>query len=308
MASFFLSFLFCTVLSSAQPVGANPLLTLEKQLFQREKLTPGLVKGAEAHFLFANLASPTQTLRSLVYFHGFSASPPEVSPLVENLGRTLKANAFFPRFSGHGFEGSDGLRGVTAQHWNAETSASLDVARKLGHKVVVVATSTGATLALLEALRNPAGIEALVLISPNFGLKAKGETLLLLPYGLGWLLGRMLLGSYRSFVPLNPRMALYWTPRYPFTAVTEVVRVIEEVKDGKLENLRVPVLFAYSEKDNVIDLAALKATFTRLGSPKKALVEIKNAENDHVLAGDILSPSGTAELEKAITAFLDQSQ
>lgn len=297
--------LFLAVLAWAGPAaGTNPLLTMEKQLLQRERLTPGLVKGSEAHFLFQDLANPSPTPRSLVYFHGFSASPPEVTPLVENLARELKANAFFPRFSGHGFEGSEGFRGVTAEHWSAETKGAIEVGRKLGEKVIVVATSTGATLALLEALRDPSGIEALVLLSPNFGLKVSGERLLLLPYGLGWLFGRLWLGSYRSFEPLNPRMALYWTTRYPFTAVTEMVRVVQEAKNSKLGSLRLPVLVAYSETDNVVDLSALKATFSRLGSPKKELVEIRNAENSHVLAGDILSPSGTVETEKAILRFL----
>ncbi len=303
MALFF--FLMLGALSTASALAeTNSLLALEKQVLQREKLTPGLLKGTEAHFLFRALAHPTPTERAIVYLHGFSASPPEVTPLVENLGRVWNANAFFARYSGHGFEGRDGLSRVTLEHWKAETRAAIELGKKIGKKVVVVATSTGATLALLEVLRDSSGVEALVLLSPNFGLQVAGEKLLLLPYGLGWLLGRVVIGAYRRFTPLNPRQALYWTPRYPFTAVIEMVKAVEELRNAPLGELRVPVLVAYSEKDRVVDLPAIKTSFGRLGSPVKALVEIKNAENDHVIAGDILSPSGTSEAQKAAEDFL----
>jgi len=299
----FITLLFAIFSASALAV-ANPLLALEKQILQRERLTPGLLKGTEAHFLFRDLNRPAPTERAIVYLHGFSASPPEVTPLVENLGRAWNANAFFARYSGHGFEGPDGMSGVTLEHWKAETRAAIELGKKIGKKVVVVATSTGATLALLEVLRDPSGVEALVLLSPNFGLQAAGEKLLLLPYGLGWLLGRVVIGAYRSFNPLNPRQALYWTTRYPFTAVIEMVKAVEELRNAQLGELKVPAFVAYSEKDSVVDLPAIKTSFARLGSPVKALVEIKNAENDHVLAGDILSPSGTNEAQKAAEDFL----
>lgn len=276
-----------------------------------ERKVPGIIKGAEARFHFpvsfdtpgySGFFEPTD--RALVYLHGFSASPAETYPLVENLSRRFTSNAYFVRYAGHGLEGPDGMKAVRAETWATETERVLDEGRKIGKKLVVLATSTGASLALPQAIANPEKIEALVLMSPNFGLKAKSTELLLLPRPLAWLLGAAVMGPYREFEPINPRQALWWTYRYPFTAVLEMMRAVDAARKARLEDLKVPVLVLYSERDDVVSLEKMREAFARIGSAKKEMREIKSAENDHVLAGVTLSPSGTKEVAAAIVEFL----
>lgn len=282
----------------------NPLRQAAQELFRAERKVPGILRGAEAHFDFANPENPQNTDRAVLYLHGFSASPVESYPLTENLARRWKANAYFHRFAGHGLEGTEGLRGVTVTQWVQDVRLALDRARRIGKKVVVIATSTGASLALSEISVHPENIEALVLQSPNFGLKAKSSELLLAPYPIAWLLGALVIGPYRSFEPLNVRQALWWTTRYPFTAAIEVMRAVSLARRASLEELRVPTLVLYSSRDNVVNVEKVKEAFRRIAAAKKQLSEVKNAENDHVLTGDILSPSGTAEVEKVIKDFV----
>lgn len=168
----------------------------------------------------------------------------------------------------------------------------------------MIATSTGASLALPALLKDSSNVEAIVLMSPNFGLKARSSELLLAPYPLAWLLGAIAMGPYREFEPLNPRQALWWSTKYPFTAVLEMMRAVDAARKAKLEDLNVPTLVLYSARDNVVSLEKMREAFARIGSPKKEMREIKTAENDHVLAGVTLSPSGTREVEEAITEFL----
>jgi alpha-beta hydrolase superfamily lysophospholipase len=291
--------------AAAAPVPEpNPLRAMAKELQADEKKITGLLKGAEARIDFGDPGNPKVTEHAILYLHGFSASPVESYPLTENLARRWNANTIFARFRGHGIEGPEGMRGVKLEHWLVDTRRALEHARMLGRKVVVLATSTGASLVLPELIASPEGIEAVVLQSPNFGLYAQSSELLLAPYPIAWLLGALVLGPYRSFEPLSPRQALWWTTRYPFQAVLEMMRAMDLGRKARLEELKLPVLVLYSERDRVVSVEKMKEAFARMGSEKKEMREVKSAENDHVLTGITLSPSGTAEAEGLIAEFL----
>lgn len=75
--------------------------------------------------------------------------------------------------------------------WIRDTAEALAVGRRLGDRVVVIATSTGGTLATNAAV-NPAmsqNVVGYVLISPNFRLKPWKALLLDLGYAPVWLHG-----------------------------------------------------------------------------------------------------------------------
>jgi esterase/lipase len=282
------------------------LLGARDRIAAMEKAVPGLRSGTEARLIFADTDQPRITDRAILYFHGFSASPPETSPLVETLAEHEHANAYLPRYSGHGIEGKDGMRGTHLEDWQLETRAALDFGRKLGKHVVVVATSTGATLVVPELIRDPRNVEAVVLISPNFGITTRSAELLLLPWGIGRWLGHLVSGPYRSFQPANAEQGYFWTTTYPIEAVVEVMRAVDLARKAPVENLKLPTLVAYSPADDVIDVPAALSVYDRIGAAKKALLKVPQAENRHVIAGRILSPSGTPVILRKIEQFLHE--
>lgn len=291
----------------AEKTDPNPLRQAAITIFKEERKIPGLLRGAESTFVFANPDNPQVTERAVLYLHGFSASTAEMYPLAENLARRWKANAYLHRFAGHGFEGREGLRGVRAQDWVEDARTALARAKTLGRKVIVIASSTGASSLvrlLAQETELQKRLETIVLVSPNFRLKARSAELLTIEPTLGKILGAIVLGPYRCFEPLNPRQALWWTTCYPYTAAIEAVWAAKKAFMTSLEPIIVPSLVLYSGKDNVVDVEAIRKKFRQLGAAKKQLSEVKNAENDHVLAGDILSPSGTPEVEKLIAEFV----
>ena len=278
----------------------NDFSALETAIRSRNAAIAGLKPGNETRL---ELESGSRTPTSFVYLHGFSASPKEASPLTESLAEERKANAYFPLYRGHGIEGSDGLRGVTLADWERETREALDNGRLLGNKVVVVALSTGASLALPAVLENSEQIAALVLIAPNFRLHRWDSELLRLPFG-GWL-ARLFLGEYREWKPKVEAQRDFWTTRYPAEVVVEVAKAAASARHAPLEDLKVPAFVAYSERDTVVHLPALKDAFARLGSPKKELYPAERETLDgHVIAGDILAKEFTPVLQKRISAFL----
>lgn len=258
--------------------------------------------GAESRFVFRNQELPVHTERVVLYLHGFSASPREAEPLAEKLAASWDANLFLPRYTGHGIEGPDGLAEVKLEDWQRDTRLALQRARQLGRKVVVIAMSTAVPLALHELLQDSSQVEALILLSPNFGLPKWSSELLLWPGGR--LLARLVLGAYREWEPKNKEQAYYWTTKYPSAIAVEVMRAVDLGRKADLSLLLTPALLLYSKKDHVVDPEAAVLHFARLGSLRKRAEVIDTQEDHHVIAGNILSPRTTDTVYEKIRDFL----
>ncbi|CAN0582233.1 unnamed protein product, partial [Ectocarpus sp. 12 AP-2014] len=134
-----------------------------------------ITPGVEKRVVWADGFYERRTPVSVVYIHGFTATSEEIRPVPDRVAGALGANLFFTRLAGHGRPG-DALRDVTAVDWVADTAEALAAGRAVGDKVVIIATSTGGTLAALAALEPEMfkDVAALILVSPNFGPKVTG--------------------------------------------------------------------------------------------------------------------------------------
>jgi alpha-beta hydrolase superfamily lysophospholipase len=277
-----------------------PPADLDAWLAASEGRYPDLLQGTEKTIVRAPAAAAGRAL-SLVYFHGFSASRVEVSPLVEELGARLHADAFFTRLPGHGR--SDAAMGEASySDWIATGLEAVAVGERLGRRQVLIGTSTGATLALwLAATGRAPGAAALVLISPNFGPLEPGADLLLWPWVAR--IAPAILGEWRTWTPSNAEQGRWWKTRYPLRAAVPMMQLVDAVRGLDLSALRVPILVFYSTQDRIVDPARIVARFA--GTPA-TLIEIHGADdpNRHVLAGRILSPGTTARVRDATLAFL----
>ncbi|NNE71807.1 MAG: alpha/beta hydrolase, partial [Rhodothermales bacterium] len=73
-----------------------------------------IVPGTEDRLILADSSGPTEW--SVVYLHGFSGSSMMAYPFADSLAARLGANAFIPRFTGHGRTG-EALGAATAAEW-----------------------------------------------------------------------------------------------------------------------------------------------------------------------------------------------
>src|SRR5262249_3665863 len=113
-----------------------------------------------------------RTALAIVYLHGFSASRRDISPVIETLAGGLHANAFLTRLAAHGLVSPVEFATVRAQDWFDDAREALAIGKRLGEHVILIGTSTGALLATMAALEdNSSAIAALVLLSPNFGIR-----------------------------------------------------------------------------------------------------------------------------------------
>jgi alpha-beta hydrolase superfamily lysophospholipase len=247
----------------------------------------------------------SKTPLSLVYIHGFSASRKDIAPVIETLAGTLGANAFLTRLAAHGRTTPAEFAAVTAQDWLDDAREALAVGRRIGRRVVLIGTSTGALLAAMAALEdNSSDIAALVLLSPNFGLRDWRAKFISGP--LGRALARFVLGKEHSFHPDSIGHAEFWTTHYPSQAVVALMDLLNHARSIDLGKLKMPVLVIYTDQDTVVDVAAIRDRFDEIQAPTKLIVDLPEASR-HELTGDALAPETVQPVVQRILQFLADS-
>jgi esterase/lipase len=263
-------------------------------------IRPGTAKGVVWHG-----AVGQRTPWAVVYLHGFSSSRLELSPLPDLVARHLGANQFYTRLVGNGRTGA-AMGEATVQDWLADAVEAVRIGRQLGHKVLVIGTSTGGTLGTWLAMRPEGdGVSAYVLVSPNFGPKDKRSELINGPWGQQ--LALALEGEMRGEVSADPQEAQGWTGRYATRALFPMMALVERVRESELSRFKTPVLVLYSQRDQTVDPAEIEAAFARIGSSNKTLEAVTYSESvgQHILAGDIRAPKATAPMVERINRWLD---
>ena len=276
---------------------------LERYLAETEARYPDITPGAEKTIVWAH-PDQRQTDLAIIYLHGYSATRQETAPLSEQLAEQLGANLFYTRLNGHGRSGA-AMAEARVHDWLQDSQEALQIGQRLGKQVLVIGTSTGATLATWLALQghNPQ-VLAYVMVSPNFAPRDPAATVLTWPWASHF--APLLLGTEYQWQPRNAEQARYWSHRYPVQALLPMMALVKYVREQPLEQIKAPILTLYALDDQVVSPAAIEAAFTRFGSAHKQLIALKDTQDPshHVLAGDILSPQDTPQVQAAIIAFL----
>jgi pimeloyl-ACP methyl ester carboxylesterase len=274
----------------------------------REAGIEDLRPGAEKRIIWSEVPGASTPL-AVIYLHGYSASRQETHPLSERVAEALQANLFLARLAGHGRDGP-ALAEVEARDWLGDALEAYAIGERLGERLIVIATSTGATLATWLALRPESErLAALVLISPNFGPRDARAELLLWPWAHR--LAPLIAGETYHFEPANERQARHWTTEYPTVSLLPMMALVAHVRSAPLETIGVPVLAFYAPGDEIVDVGRMRAALERIGRAKGNAVEMVAVENagdrqQHVLAGDILSPGTTRSVADAIVEFVQR--
>lgn len=276
---------------------------LERYLADSEARYADITPGAEKTIVWAH-PDKRQTDLAIIYLHGYSATRQETAPLSNQLARQLGANLFYTRLSGHG-RGGAAMSSASANDWLQDSQEALQIGQRLGKQVLVIGTSTGATLATWLALQaDTQQVLAYIMVSPNFAPKDPAASVLTWPWARDFV--PLLLGPEHQWQPRNAQQARYWSHRYPVQALLPMMALVKYVREQPLEQISAPLLAIYSPDDQVVSPAEIEHAFARIGSAHKQLIALKDTQDPshHVLAGDILSPNDTPRVQAAILAFL----
>lgn len=288
--------------STPSRIAHSPPLGAENALNLASEALDGLVPGTEKRITWHG--EQTRTEWAIVSLHGFSATRQETAPLATDLASTLNANLFEARLSGHGLQ-SNGMTDVSAEVWLDDAAQALAIGAEIGDKVIVLAVSTGATLAasLLdhEAMLS---VDTLVFVSPNYFPKDPNAAWMTRPFGK--LMTRLIVGKTRSWEPYNEAQGTYWTTSYPSATLVEAMRLVDYANAQLPADIAQRLLVFYSPLDQVISVDALLHAFEQTSSPQKKLVVVEDPgdPSKHVLAGDALSPNKTQWMVGEIVRFL----
>jgi pimeloyl-ACP methyl ester carboxylesterase len=265
---------------------------LEKFITDHEasyKLKP----GNEARIIWANDSAKQRTTYSVVYLHGFTASHEEGNPVHLNFAKKFGCNLFLSRLSDHGLDTTEPLLNITADSlWNSAKKA-YTIGRQLGDSVILMATSTGATLALKLAAEY-SHIAALLLLSPNIEINDPNAWVLNNHWGLQ--IARLVKGKYNRAKDTTALYARYWYPKYRIESTVQLEELLEStMKESTFQRISQPTLVLYYYKDEdhqdaVVKVSAMKRMFLQLATPlhAKRYVAIPEA-GDHVIGSHIKS-------------------
>lgn len=262
----------------------------------REAGVPNLRPGAEKRVLWAG-EPETRTDWALVYVHGFSAAPDEIRPVPDLVAEGLGANLVFTRLKGHGQDGA-AMAEATVEGWMHDVAEALAVGRRIGGRVLLMGTSTGATLATLalhEAMAE--GLAGVVFVSPNYRVADPKSALITWPGARTWL--PWLAGREIGFEPRNAEHGRLWTTRYPSRALLPMGAAVREVHRRPHEAARIPALFLFDPGDSIVDHRVTRRVAVRWGAPATVHEVTVGPGGDparHVIAGDVMSPGMSAPL------------
>ena len=285
-----------TIIFKADDIGED----LDGYLAKSEAKFKDIIPGAEKQIIWHDEASKQPTENVVVYIHGYSATLEEIRPLPDIVAKELKANLLYTRLTGHG-RGGDAMAEASANDWYNDVAEAVEVANRMGQNIYVVSTSTGSTFVTQMAVNKElfSNVRGLVMISPNYAIKAAGSSLLGLPFARQIL--PPIVGATRSFEPSNEEHGKWWTTQYPSVALLPMYASVQKSLEVDVENIAIPALFIYHPDDKVIDAAVAKQIAARWGTSvgqKGDVHEVTEAEDpfDHVIAGRILSPTNTQPL------------
>ncbi len=243
----------------------------------------------------------------IVYLHGFSASREEGNPVHFNMAKKFGCNLYLSRLANHGIDTTDELVNMTAENLWESAKEALAIGKQLGNKVILMGTSTGASLALHLASQYP-DVNSLVLMSPNIAINNPTAWVLNNHWGLQ--IARMVNGSNYNFA--NDSSVLYkkyWNWKYRLEALVQLQEYIETAMiNENFKKVEQPVLCLYYFKDEqnqdpVIKVSEVKKMLGQLSTPDEYKIQkaIPNVQN-HVLGSYVLSKD-IPTVENEISSF-----
>jgi pimeloyl-ACP methyl ester carboxylesterase len=296
------------------PIISSDSRTLENYIAENErkhKLKP----DNEARIVWAD-SSHRKTEYAVVYLHGFSASQKEGDPVHLRFARDFGCNLFLSRLSDHGVDTTETLLYFTADRvWNSAKEA-LAIGNAIGEKVILVSTSTGATLALKLASEFPDRIHALINLSPNIAINNPAAFLLNDPWGLQ--IARAVMGGKYRNTGADEIKSRYWNNKYRLESLVQLQELVEtSMTEETFSRIKHPSLLLYyykndKEQDPEVKVSAMLEMHEQLATPDSLKVQkaVPNA-GAHVIGGSLASKDVEtvySEIEKFAVEKLHMSK
>ena len=142
------------------------------------------------------------------------------------------------------------------------------------------------------------------MLSLNLGIRDPRGVLALGPWGNT--LATLAAGKSVEFKTLNEKHQHAWTNRYSSKVLILMLNMVHYICSYDFGQIKVPAFFIYSPYDSVVHPRKIERFFMQLGSSQKKLLTILDSESEsqHVITGDIISPSTNERVIRQMLQFL----
>lgn len=259
----------------------------------------------QATLLWASDSVPAKTPLSIVYLHGFGASPQEGMALVSALSGALHANAYIARLSGHGLITDDALVDLDAQEWILSAREALEIGKAIGDSVLLLSTSTGSSLHIIANYIDPSRIAAHLMFSPNIDIYDPMSKVLTRPFGLH--IARLVSGGkYHCWEPPKD-LDRFWYDRQRIEGLVVMRRYLDQyMKIKYFQSIHQPLFVGCyyrdtQHQDKTISVQAARRFFEQVSSLEedKRFVEFPDA-GAHVIIHPDMNPHWQAVQRAAL--------
>jgi pimeloyl-ACP methyl ester carboxylesterase len=274
---------------------STPIGLLESELAARESVIKDLKPDNQSVIVWANDSTKVQTEYCLVYLHGFSASQMEGHPVHRDFAKRYGMNLYLPRLEDHGRLDTNSFYTLTPDNYMQSAEDALDIAKILGKKVIVMACSSGGTLATILSAAGEK-IDGLILYSPNIDIADPLSAALLYPWGKQ--ISNIVMKGDRNHIQYDTSCTKYWNSVYHMNGVFALKRLIKDnMNPETFQKINCPVFLGYYYKDevnqdHVVSVPRMLEFYDQLGTPaeKKYKVAFPNAGH-HVISSQFASKS-----------------
>ena len=278
------------VFSNKIPYVPAALDSLQPWVEAKEQVVGNVRLDNESKIIFYD-SIPQKTAYSVVYLHGFTASGKEGDPVHQMVANVLGANLYIPRLYGHGLEEEEPMLNFNNEGFWESGKEALEIAKRLGEKVIILATSHGGALGL--TLADDPQVSALALFGPNIKVYDPKAILLSKPWGLQ--ISRLVKGgNYHYMQTDKEEKKKYWTTKSRLEAATHMQTFLDlKMRRSTFKKIKLPVFLGYyykndSLQDKVVSVSSMLKMFNHLGTADslKHKVAFDDIE-DHVLTASL---------------------
>ncbi|QYH38323.1 alpha/beta fold hydrolase [Algoriphagus sp. NBT04N3] len=278
---------------------------LSEYIQQREDTVKGLKAGNEAYIIWADSANKRKTPYSIVYIHGFGASPMEGDPVHRFLADHFGANLFVTRLPEHGIRRENGMEYLSAQKLADAAGEAYQIGKSLGDEVIVIGTSMGGALTLLLASQQE-DIKAIMLYSP--AVRDNGGRLepLFKPWSK-FLMEKTMMENSVIHQERKGDKAAFWSEDYHIHAYESLaVLLYSMMNENTFKKINQPLFLGYyyksaEEQDFVVSVPKMLEMYQQVSTPESLKREVAFPQaGDHVIASSITSKDWEGVLFESI--------
>ena len=280
-------------------------IDLDNYLKNAEISLGDVAEEAEKKIIWSNVKK-NKTELAIAFLPGLTTTNFQQKEFFDKLSKELDANIFLSRLSGHGRE-YPGTRQMSAQNYLKDTSEAIEIAKRIGNKVILIGFSLGGALTTAASFDEDLSkdLYGVILFAPAYVGTIRNIS--------QWLFA----ATFQDKINPNCNDYIndekkydcrkYSTELFETYHAAEGGRIMSAVAEKDFSKNHVPALSFFDYDDNVLNSYETEKRLNKLGNNKSRIVIVESGEKDitnHVIVG-FLNPKLDEFYIREITNWLN---